>query len=133
MKDKHASMTKKSLTKNRWLGTAQVSNKRRTFLPEQKGVAEDIKQRISSRHKLSYILINNNMSSEILNSYYSMVNYTWLCDKVRIFQSSNNWMSDFIQSYNFINKKHSKKVEATRGNYSNMSALPLIFLASDLH
>ena len=53
------------------------------------------------------------MSSEILNSYYSMVNYTWLCDKVRIFQSSNNWMSNFMQRYNFAKKKCSNKKSNT--------------------
>ena len=36
----------------RWLGIAQVSKKRRIFLPEEKRVAKDIKYRTSYRLKV---------------------------------------------------------------------------------
>ena len=53
--------------KTRWLGTAQLSKKRRIFLPEEKRVAEAIEYRISIRLKASYRWINNNMRRDILN------------------------------------------------------------------
>ena len=31
---------------------------------------------------------------------------TWLCDQSRTFQSSKSWIYKFMQSYNFIKKKH---------------------------
>ena len=46
---------------------------------------------------------------DILNYYYFVENGTWLCDKARIFQSSNNWLSKFMQRYNFNKNKHSNE------------------------
>ena len=52
------------------------------------------------------------MRQEILNYYYSVDNVTWFCDKSIIFQSSNNWLSKFMQCYNFTKNKHiNEKVE----------------------
>ena len=42
-----------------WLGTAQVSKKRRSFLPEDKIIYESIKERISNRLKLYSRWIKN--------------------------------------------------------------------------
>ena len=58
-------------------------------LPEEKRVSKSIKERIRNSLKVSYRFINNKMSSEILNSYYSVDNGTWLCDKFIFLQSSN--------------------------------------------
>ena len=56
MKDKHASMTNQSLTKQtRLLGTVQVPNKRRgVFVPEEKMSDEAIKYTIKNRIKMFY-------------------------------------------------------------------------------
>ena len=48
MEEKHASMTKQYLKKNRWLETAQVSRKEEVFLPEEIRFSEDIRERISN-------------------------------------------------------------------------------------
>ena len=88
MRDKHASTTKQYTTKKTtWLGTAQVSKKIRIFLPEWKMVAAAIEYRISSMLMVSYRWIKKNMKKDILNYYYSVDNYTWLCDKFIILQS----------------------------------------------
>ena len=46
------------------------------------------------------------MRREILKYYYSLDDGTWLCDKSSILQSSKSFLSKFMHSYNFINKKH---------------------------
>ena len=46
---------------------------------------------------------------DILNCYYFVENGTWLCDKDRIFQSSTNWLSKFMQRYKFNKNKYSNK------------------------
>ena len=46
---------------------------------------------------------------DILNYYHYVENGTCLCDKAIILQSSNNWLYEFIQCYNFNNNKHSNK------------------------
>ena len=63
MKEKHSATTKNPITKkNMWLGMAQVSNKRRSFyLLEDKRVAEDIKEKISTRIKFVSRWIKNKM------------------------------------------------------------------------
>ena len=83
----------------RWLETVQVSKKNRvSILPEEKSVDEDIKEIIGNSIKVSYRWIYNKMRREILNYYYYVDNSTCLCDKSRIFQSSNNWLSKFCSS-----------------------------------
>ena len=113
MKEKHVSMTNQPLTKQTGLlGTAQVSNKiRGVHVPEDKMSYEAIKYRISNRLKFSSIWINNKMSRGVINFYYSVENGTWLCDQAIIFQSSKNFLYNFIQSYKFIQKKHIHKKE----------------------
>ena len=49
------------------------------------------------------------MRREIINNYYSVEDSTWLYDKPIILQSSNNWLSNFIHSYNFTKKKKKEK------------------------
>ena len=66
-------MTNQYTTKQtRWFGNAQVSKKRRGFLPEEKRVAKAIEYRISSRLKASYIWIKKNTRKDVLNYYYSV-------------------------------------------------------------
>ena len=92
-------------------------------LPEDKRVAGDIKERVSNRLKVSSIWIKKDMSREILNYYYSVGNCTWLSDKDRILQSSNDWLYKFMQHYNFTKKKISnkkvKKLEESRVRYQH--------------
>ena len=92
---------------NQVLGNAKVPKKRiGVFVPEEKRDGKAIKERITNRLKVSSICINHETRICILNSYYSVENDTLLCDKFRIFQSSKIWMSNFMQSYNLINKNH---------------------------
>ena len=52
------------------------------------------------------------MSNYILNSYYFVDNGTWLCDQAIIFQSQDNFLSKFMQRYNFTNNEpRNKKVK----------------------
>ena len=71
MKENHSTMTKNRLIKQIvWLGMAQVSDKgRRFYLPEDKRVAEDIKEKISNRLKVFSRWIKDNMRRYILNYY----------------------------------------------------------------
>ena len=70
MKTNHASMTKHNTTKQiRWLGNAQLSNKRRRFLPEEKMFAKYIQYMISNMLKSSNRWIKNNIRNDILNYY----------------------------------------------------------------
>ena len=91
------------------LGNAQVSNKIRIFLPEEKLVAEDIKERTINSLNVSSRWLKNKMRKDIINYYYSVENGTCLCDKSRIFQSSINLLSKFLQRYNFVHNKHSNQ------------------------
>ena len=86
-----------------------LQKKKNICLPEEKRVAEAIKERITNRLKVSYRWIKNNMRREILNYSYSVKNGTGLCDKARILQSSNNCLSKFMQRYNSTKKKCSSK------------------------
>ena len=97
MKDKHASTTNNSLKKNRLIGNSQVSTKRRgVFVPEDKRADEAITDRIRNSIRVSYIWIKQKMMREVLNYFCSVENVNWLCDKSRLFQSSNNFMSKFM-------------------------------------
>ena len=70
-----------------WLGTAHVSRKIKIFLlPEEESFAEVIKERISNRLKEYSKWIKKYMRKEILNYYYFLDHYPWLCDKSIIFQ-----------------------------------------------
>ena len=73
--------------KPRWSGTAQVPNKIRRFLPEEKMVANAIKDMTRNRLKVSPRWINKNTMKDILNYFYSVDNDTWLWDKSRLLQS----------------------------------------------
>ena len=58
--------------------------------------------------------INNKRRRKILNYYYYVENGTWSCGKAILSQSSNNWLSNFMQSYNFTkNKITNKRVKKT--------------------
>ena len=103
-------MINQSLTKQiRFFSGCTGPQEIRSFLSEDKRVAGDIKERISNRLKLSSRRINNKISKDILNYFYYVENVTWLCDKARFYQSSNNWLSKFMQRYNFTKNKHSNK------------------------
>ena len=58
-------------------------------------VDENIEESISNSVKLSSTWIKNKMKSYILNYYYSVGKGTWLCDINTLYQSSNNWLSNF--------------------------------------
>ena len=76
------------LKKNRWLGTAHVSNKIGIFFkPGDESFTKANKEGVSNRIKEYSIWINNNTRKEIINYYYSMDNETWLCDKSILLQS----------------------------------------------
>ena len=100
MKDKHASMTNQSLTKQtRLLGNARFLIKEETFfISEDKSNGGAIKDRRSNRIKVSIRWIHYKVRIEILNSYYYVYNGTWLCDKSRILQSSQICLYKFMQS-----------------------------------
>ena len=65
----------------RWLGTAQVSKKRKRINYLKREGFQGIKYRISNRLKVSSKWINNNTRKEILNNHYYVENGIWLCDK----------------------------------------------------
>ena len=58
-------------------------------------IDEDIEERISNMIKVYSIWIKKKMRSYILNYYYSVGKGTWLCDINTLYQSSNNWLSNF--------------------------------------
>ena len=69
--------------------------------------------------------IDQKKSREILNSYFSMENGTWLCDKSRIFQSSDSCLYKFIHSYNSIKNKH--------GNENDKEPEEIILICQRFH
>ena len=110
MKGNHSSMTNKVPDKKTscW-GLHRSPIKYDYSLPEKKFFAKDIKDIISNSMKVSYRWLKKQLRKEILNHYYSVDNVTRLCHKPKIFQSSSNCLSKFVQRYNLTKNKHSNK------------------------